>query len=82
MDHAWCARAPTLRLIVSTLLTFSIEPIATFGVSYGPLDVVVAVIPWFLVTTNAVSLGAEPNPQREPLSAATITPATLVPHAI
>ena len=56
-------------LIASTLLSFYIEHIAAFGVTYGPVGAVVAVMLWFFVTAYAVLLGAELNAALERLPA-------------
>lgn len=60
--------ALSLWLIASALLTFYIDHIATFGVTYGPLGAVVAVMLWFFITAYAVLLGAELNAQLEHLT--------------
>ncbi|HEY1930911.1 MAG TPA: YihY/virulence factor BrkB family protein [Acetobacteraceae bacterium] len=60
--------ALTLWLIASGLLTFYIDHIAAFGVTYGPLGAVAAVMLWFFVTAYAVLLGAELNAQLERLT--------------
>jgi membrane protein len=39
--------------------------IARFGVTYGPLGAVVAIMLWFYLTAYAVLLGAELNAQLE-----------------
>lgn len=57
--------AVLLWLVASGLLTFYIDHIAAFGVTYGPLGAVVAVMLWFFVTAYAVLLGAELNAQIE-----------------
>lgn len=57
--------AISLWLVASGLLTFYIDHIAAFGVTYGPLGAVVAVMLWFFVTAYAVLLGAELNAQLE-----------------
>jgi membrane protein len=61
--------ALTLWLAASGLLSFYIDHIAAFGVTYGPLGAVAAVMLWFFVTAYAVLLGAELNAQLERLSA-------------
>ena len=61
--------ALSLWLLASGLLSFYIDHIATFGVTYGPLGAVAAVMLWFFVTAYAVLLGAELNAQLERLSA-------------
>ncbi len=77
------ALALTLWLAASALLTFYIQHIATFGVTYGPLGAVVTVMLWFFVTAYAVLLGAELNAQLERLSAdITADPTALAPQAI
>lgn len=60
--------ALSLWLIASGLLSFYVDHIATFGVTYGPLGAVAAVMLWFFVTAYAVLLGAELNAQLERLS--------------
>jgi membrane protein len=57
--------ALALWLVASGLLTFYIDHIATFGVTYGPIGAVVAVMLWFFVSAYAVLLGAELNAQLE-----------------
>jgi membrane protein len=77
------ALALALWLVASGLLSFYIDHIATFGVTYGPLGAVAAVMLWFFVTAYAVLLGAELNAQLEQVSASGgIEPAALVPQAI
>ena len=61
--------ALSLWLVASGLLSFYIDHIATFGVTYGPLGAVAAVMLWFFVTAYAVLLGAELNAELERLSA-------------
>jgi membrane protein len=74
--------ALTLWLAASALLSFYIDHIAAFGVTYGPLGAVAAVMLWFFVTAYAVLLGAELNAQLEHLSASgSVAPAALVPQA-
>jgi membrane protein len=63
------ALALTLWLVASVLLSFYIGHLAAFGVTYGPLGAVAAVMLWFFVTAYAVLLGAELNAQLERLSA-------------
>lgn len=62
--------ALALWLVASVLLSFYIEHIAAFGVTYGPLGAVAAVMLWFFITAYAVLLGAELNAQLERFSAA------------
>jgi membrane protein len=77
------ALALSLWLVASGLLSFYIDHIATFGVTYGPLGAVAAVMLWFFVTAYAVLLGAELNAQLERLSAADrVGPASLIPQAV
>jgi membrane protein len=72
-----------LWLVASGLLSFYIDHIAAFGVTYGPLGAVAAVMLWFFVTAYAVLLGAELNAQLERRSAQSyVEPATLVPQAM
>lgn len=63
-------------------LTFCAEHSTTFGVTYRPLGAVVAAIVWVFVTTYAVSMGAEPDPQLEHLFAVTTASTMLVLYAI
>lgn len=75
--------ALALWLVASALLTFYIDHIATFGVTYGPLGAVAAVMLWFFVTSYAVLLGAELNAQLERRSSdRTMDPTALVPQAV
>ncbi|HVC63732.1 MAG TPA: YihY/virulence factor BrkB family protein [Acetobacteraceae bacterium] len=77
------ALALALWLLASGLLSFYIDHIATFGVTYGPLGAVAAVMLWFFVTAYAVLLGAELNAQLERLSASAGTgQRALVPQAV
>jgi len=64
------ALALTLWLLASVLLSFYIGHLAAFGVTYGPLGAVAAVMLWFFLSAYAVLLGAELNAQLERLSAA------------
>ena len=57
--------AVSLWFAASGLLTFYIDHIAPFGMTYGPLGAVVAVMLWFFVTAYAVLLGAQLNSQLE-----------------
>jgi membrane protein len=57
--------ATALWLIVSIGLSFYISHIASFGITYGPLGAVVAIMLWFYVSAYAVLLGAELNAQLE-----------------
>jgi membrane protein len=59
------ALATVLWLIASEALSFYVGRIASFGVTYGPLGAVVAVMLWFYVSAYAVLLGAELNAQLE-----------------
>ena len=78
-----CALALLLWLLASVLLTFYIDHIATFGVTYGPLGAVAAVMLWFFFTAYATLLGAELNAQLERLSVADeAAEAELVPHSV
>jgi membrane protein len=61
--------ALALWLLASGLLSFYIDHIAMFGVTYGPLGAVAAIMLWFFVTTYAALLGAELNAQLDRLSA-------------
>lgn len=77
------ALALTLWLVASALLSFYIDHIATFGITYGPLGAVAAVMLWFFVTAYAVLLGAELNAQLERSSASgNVGPAALLPQAV
>ncbi len=53
--------ATLLWLAASTLLSWYVSHIASFGVTYGPLGAVVGVMLWFYVSAYAVLLGAELN---------------------
>jgi len=57
--------ATALWLIASVALSYYVSHIASFGVTYGPLGAVVAVMLWFYVSAYAVLLGAEVNAQLE-----------------
>ena len=57
--------ATALWLIASVALSFYVSHIASFGVTYGPLGAVVAIMLWFYVSAYAVLLGAELNAQLE-----------------
>ncbi len=57
--------ATLLWLIASAGLSFYVSHIAQFGVTYGPLGAVVAIMLWFYLTAYAVLLGAELNAQLE-----------------
>ena len=57
--------ATLLWLIASAGLSFYVSHIARFGVTYGPLGAVVAIMLWFYLTAYAVLLGAEVNAQLE-----------------
>jgi membrane protein len=57
--------ATGLWLIASIALSYYIAHIASFGITYGPLGAVVAVMLWFYVSAYAVLLGAELNAQLE-----------------
>ena len=61
--------ALALWLLASGLLSFYIDHIAMFGLTYGPLGAVAAIMLWFFVTTYAALLGAELNAQLDRLSA-------------
>jgi membrane protein len=77
------AFALSLWLLASGLLSFYIDHIATFGVTYGPLGAVAAVMLWFFITAYAVLLGAELNAQLERLAASgNVDQAALVPQAV
>jgi membrane protein len=73
--------ALSLWLVASGMLSFYIDHIATFGVTYGPLGAVAAVMLWFFVTAYAVLLGAELNAELERFSASGSV-AALVPQAV
>jgi membrane protein len=62
--------ATLLWLIASTGLSYYVAHIARFGVTYGPLGAVVAIMLWFYLTAYAVLLGAEFNAQLEHRDAA------------
>jgi membrane protein len=57
--------ATALWLIASEALSFYVSHIASFGITYGPLGAVVAIMLWFYVSAYAVLLGAELNAQLE-----------------
>jgi membrane protein len=57
--------ATALWLIASVALSYYVSHIASFGVTYGPLGAVVAIMLWFYVSAYAVLLGAELNAQLE-----------------
>jgi membrane protein len=57
--------ATVLWLIASIALSYYISHIASFGITYGPLGAVVAIMLWFYVSAYAVLLGAELNAQLE-----------------
>lgn len=59
------ALATVLWLIASEALSFYVSRIAGFGITYGPLGAVVAVMLWFYLAAYAVLLGAELNAQLE-----------------
>ncbi len=62
--------ATLLWLIASEGLSYYVAHIARFGVTYGPLGAVVAIMLWFYLTAYAVLLGAEVNSQLEHRNAA------------
>ena len=62
--------ATLLWLIASTGLSYYVAHIARFGVTYGPLGAVVAIMLWFYLTAYAVLLGAQVNSQLEHRNAA------------
>ena len=57
--------ATALWLIASIALSYYISHIASFGITYGSLGAVVAIMLWFYVSAYAVLLGAELNAQLE-----------------
>ena len=57
--------ATALWLIASMGLSFYVSHIGSFGVTYGSLGAVVAIMLWFYVSAYAVLLGAELNSQLE-----------------
>ena len=57
--------ATLLWLAASTLLSWYVAHIASFGVTYGPLGAVVGIMLWFYVSAYAVLLGAELNARLE-----------------
>ena len=57
--------AIVLWLIASAGLSFYVSRIASFGVTYGSLGAVVAIMLWFYISAYAVLLGAELNAQLE-----------------
>ena len=54
-----------LWLIASEGLSFYVSRIASFGITYGPIGAVVAVMLWFYVSAYAVLFGAELNAELE-----------------
>jgi membrane protein len=75
--------ALALWLLASGLLSFYIDHIAMFGVTYGPLGAVAAIMLWFFFTAYAVLLGAELNAQLDRLSVpGDPTPATLMSQTV
>jgi membrane protein len=57
--------ATLLWLAASTMLSWYVSHIASFGVTYGPLGAVVGIMLWFYVSAYAVLLGAELNARLE-----------------
>ena len=57
--------ATVLWLIASEALSLYVSRITSFGITYGPLGAVVAVMLWFYLSAYAVLLGAELNAQLE-----------------
>jgi membrane protein len=57
--------ATALWLIASVGLSYYVSHIASFGVTYGPIGAVVAIMLWFYVSAYAALLGAEVNAQLE-----------------
>jgi membrane protein len=57
--------ATLLWLAASTLLSWYVSHIASFGVTYGPLGAVVGIMLWFYVSAYVVLLGAELNARLE-----------------
>jgi len=57
--------ATLLWLAASTLLSWYVSHIASFGATYGPLGAVVGVMLWFYVSAYVVLLGAEVNARLE-----------------
>ena len=57
--------ATLLWLAASTLLSWYVSHIASFGATYGPLGAVVGIMLWFYVSAYAVLLGAELNARLE-----------------
>lgn len=55
------ALAIVLWLIASLLLTWYVQNIGSFGVTYGPIGAVVGIMLWFYVSAYASLLGAELN---------------------
>jgi membrane protein len=60
--------ATALWLIASTGLSFYVSHIGSFGVTYGSLGAVVAIMLWFYISAYAVLLGAELNSQLEKMT--------------
>jgi membrane protein len=57
--------ATLLWLAASTLLSWYVSHIASFGATYGPLGAVVGIMLWFYVSAYAVLLGVELNARLE-----------------
>jgi membrane protein len=57
--------ATALWLLASAGLSFYVSHIASFGITYGSLGAVVAIMLWFYMSAYAVLLGAELNAQLE-----------------
>ena len=63
--------ATLLWLAASTLLSWYVSHIASYGVTYGPLGAVIGIMLWFYVSAYVVLLGAELNARLEALPPAT-----------
>jgi len=57
--------ATLLWLAASTLLSWYVSHIASFGVTYGPLGAVVGIMLWFYMSAYSLLLGAELNARLE-----------------
>jgi membrane protein len=57
--------ATVLWLAASSLLSWYVSHIASFGATYGPLGAVVGIMLWFYVSAYVVLLGAELNARLE-----------------
>jgi membrane protein len=63
--------ATVLWLAASSLLSWYVSHIGSFGTTYGPLGAVVGIMLWFYVSAYVVLLGAELNARLEATAEAT-----------